>query len=283
MNEEKKPTKKALAQQENAVTENPSPAAKPPVKRKRRKRSKFLSSVKKQYKNNKLNVITAALTVAFLIITAGLYLASTKVSAAAAADSYAMAYETEKNAVYQELYQQAYDRAEEKYHLSNHVYISIGNLEETETLEVLKVRDSEIITSEASDNSGKINAWLKAEGEGTYTVNLKTAEFVIDQERCHVLVRIHSPELSNINVDAASLEPLWFRQESFLNNGEFSDGVQLANRQVKEARVRIEKSLMSNQDLYEVAKNVAESSIQNLVKQFNPDIPDLVVEVEFMD
>ena len=281
MNEEKKPTKKALAQQENAVTENPSPAAKPPVKRKRRKRSKFWSSVKKQYKNNKLNVITAALAVAFLIATAVLYLTSTKVSATAAADSYDAAYETEKNAVYQELYQQAYDRAEEKYHVSNEVVISIGDLKETQKLEVLKANDIEIITSEAEDNDGKINAWIEVEGEGTYTVNLKAAEFVIDQEHKHVLVRVLSPELSDIRI--TNITKKWFRQETLFKVGTYSEGIDLAIRQRNEASLRIEQSLLANQDLYEVAKNVAESSIQNLVKQFNPDIPDLVVEVEFMD
>ena len=281
MNEEKKPTKKALAQQENAVTENQSPAAKPSVKRKRRKRSKFLSSVKKQYKNNKLNVITAALAVAFLIATAVLYLTSTKVSATAAADSYDAAYETEKNAVYQELYQQAYDRAEEKYHVSNEVVISIGDLKETQKLEVLKANDIEIITSEAEDNDGKINAWIEVEGEGTYTVNLKAAEFVIDQEHKHVLVRVLSPELSDIRI--TNITKKWFRQETLFKVGTYSEGIDLAIRQRNEASLRIEQSLLANQFLYEAAENAAKSSIQNLVKQFNPDIPDLVVEVEFME
>lgn len=40
---------------------------------------------------------------------------------------------------------------------------------------------------------------------------------------------------------------------------------------------------MSNPYIYKNAQNVAVSMITNLVKELNPDIPDLTVEVEFVD
>ncbi|EOS22531.1 hypothetical protein C804_05652 [Lachnospiraceae bacterium A4] len=50
-----------------------------------------------------------------------------------------------KNAAYQEAYVRYQSAAEEKYHVSNRVSIYIGNLQEEQKLEVLKVNDVEFI------------------------------------------------------------------------------------------------------------------------------------------
>ena len=110
-------------------------------------------------------------------------------------------------------------------------------------------------------------------------VDLKAAEFITDNANHYVLVRIPYPELTNVTITDTTKR--WFRDD--LANGSYSEGVDLALKQRNEASLQIQKALMSNQYIYENAQDVAVSLLINLVKQFNPDIPDLVVEVEFMD
>ena len=72
-----------------------------------------------------------------------------------------------------------------------------------------------------------------------------------------------------------------FKDDFF--NGSISEGVHMTVDMLNEAVYKIKKSLMSNQYIYENAQSVAVSMITNLVKELNPDIPNLIVEVEFMD
>ena len=203
---------------------------------------------------------------------------SINIGAEALANSYGIAYETEKDAAYQALYQSAFDRAEKNYHVSNNVVISIGSFEETEKLEVLKANHVEFITEDRDDNSGNVTAWLEVTGEGTFVVDLKAAEFVVDNEHRYVLVRVPYPELTNVTI--TDTQKRWYEDD--LLNGSYSQGVDLALKQRNEASLQIQKSLMSNQYIYGNAQTVATSIIINLVKQLNPDIPDLTVEVEFV-
>ncbi len=192
--------------------------------------------------------------------------------------SYNSAFGTEKDAAYQNFYQSAFDKAEQKYHVSNTVFISIGNLQETQKLEVLRASDVEFITESGNDNSGNVTAWLEVTGEGVFTINLQAAEFSLDDSRRYVLVRVPEPELENIAI--TKTEKKLFADD--FANGSYSEGVELALKQRQEAMLRIRRALMSNQYIFENAKKVAVSTIQNLVKQLNPDIPDIIVEVEFM-
>lgn len=224
-------------------------------------------------------ILAAILIVALIIAIIFLWNDSINAGANALADMYNTAYKTEKDVAYQKLYQIAFDRAEEKYHVSNTAVISIGNLEESENLEVLKASDVEFITEDSDKNSGNVTAWLEVSGQGTFVVDLKAAEFIINNEQKNVLVRIPHPELTNVTITNA--ERKLFKDDMF--NGSYSEGVNLALKQRNEASLQIQKSLMENQYIYSNAKVVATSMITNLVKQFNPDIPELTVEVEFMD
>jgi len=194
-------------------------------------------------------------------------------------NSFSAAFTTEKDAAYEKLYQAAFDRAEQKYHVSNEVVISIGNLEESQKLEVLKASDVEFITEDKDNNSGNVTAWLEVNGEGTFVIDLQAAEYIVDNERRYVLVRIPNPELTNIKIKSTTRRLF---SDDF-KNGSYSEGVDLALKQRNEAQLQIQKSLMSNQYIYSNAKDVAVGMIKNLVRQFNPDIPDLTVDVEFMD
>lgn len=224
--------------------------------------------------------ITLSLIIIVVMAAGSLFLIKNSIGIGASAlmNSYNAAYGSERDDAYQKLYQSAYDRAEKNYHVSNTVVISIGNLEESQKLEVLKANDVEFITEDRDNNSGNVTAWLEVEGEGTFVVDLQAAEFIIDNERQYVLVRIPNPELTNITITKTT-------RRLFADdwaNGSYSEGVDLALKQRNEASLQIQKALLSNQYIFSSAKDVAKSMIQNLVKQFNPDISNLQVDVEFL-
>lgn len=232
-------------------------------------------------KNLKKHGLTGSIVLFVVLLAVCLFLLkdSVSVGSEALANSYSVAYASEKDAAYQEFYQSAYDWAEAKYHVSNNMAIAIDGFEETEKLEVLKANHVEFITEDRDDNSGNVTAWLEVTGEGTFVVDLKAAEFIVDNEHRYVLVRVPYPELTNVSI--TNTKKCWFKDD--LANGSYSQGVELALKQRNEASLQIQKSLMSNQYIYSNAQTVASSIIINLVKQLNPDIPDMTVEVEFMD
>ncbi len=199
--------------------------------------------------------------------------------AKALADSYNAAYASEYDATYQALYQKYFDAAEAKYHVRNEVLISIGDIKETEKLEVLKVSDVEFIVEDKNSNDGNITSWLEVPGEGTFVVDLQAAEFVIDNERAHVLVRAPYPELTNVSIDYGNVQKILFKDDIF--NGSYKEGEELAQKQLNEGDLLIKKEFASNQNFYLSAQEAAISSIQCLVRQMNPGVDNLMVDVEF--
>ena len=193
--------------------------------------------------------------------------------------SYEKTYNEEHENAYNASYEKAFARSEKKHHTANKVGITIGNMKETLNLEVLNVSDIEYITDDASDLGHGITSWLEVPGEGTYTVNLKSAEFIIDSQREYVLVRAPRPEITNISIDYKNVQKVLF--ENDLRNDSIAIGEDLARSQLNKADLLIKKEFASNQHFYQSAKNAAILSIQCLVKELNPDVPNLTVEVEF--
>lgn len=226
-------------------------------------------------------VIVVSIIVMLLLITGSIVLMQGGISAGASAlaNSYNAAYNSERNSSYEKLYKSAFDRAEKNYHVSNTVIISLGDMEETQKLEVLTANDIEFITENRDDNTGNVTAWLEVEGQGTFVIDLRAAEYIIDNAHKYVLVRIPNPELTNVSITRTTRK--MFSDD--WKNGSYSEGVNLAIKQRNEASLQIQKALLSNQYIFSNAKDVSVSMIQNLVKQFNPDIPNLDVEVEFLD
>lgn len=236
-------------------------------------------TLKESKKNNHKITICLATMIVLALISFWLFCDGIKAGAEALTVHYENAYSGEKDKAYQIMYNNAFEKAEKKYHVSNRGVISIKNLEEISRLEIIKANDVEFITENRNENSGKITAWLEVTGEGTFVIDLQAAEFIIDDEHQYVLVRVPHPTLTDVSI--TDTQKRFFEDD--WKNGSYREGVELAQKQRNEASMRIQKSLMANQYVYLNAKSVAESMIQNLVKQFNPDIPELKVEVEFMD
>lgn len=236
---------------------------------------------KKEIRFKKGTGPTVAIVISIIMIFATVLIFMDTISngASALADSYSNAYNEQKEATYQEKYDAYKNSAEEKFRVSNRVSIYVGNLKEEEKLEVLKVSDVEFIIDDRSNNEGHVISWLEVPGEGTYIVDLKAGEYVVDNERSHVLVRVPYPELTNITIDYANVQKILFKDDFF--NGSYKEGEELARQQLSQAELLIKKEFASNQNFYLNAQAAAVSTIETLVKQLNPEVDNLVVDVEF--
>ena len=195
------------------------------------------------------------------------------------ADEYHASYASEKDATEQAFFQQYYNSAEAETHVSNRGSIYIGNIRDVQKLEVLKVSDVEFIVEDSGGNSGNITSWLEVPGEGTFVVDLSAAEFIVDNARAHVRVRLPYPELTNVVIDYSNVRKILFKDDVF--NGSYKQGEELAMKQLGEADLLIKKEFASNQHFYMNAQEAAVSTITCLIRQLNPDVDNLTIEVEF--
>ena len=235
---------------------------------------------KKNTKRKKTGVLICVVLILIMATTAIILFQDVIAKGADALfDSYSAAYESEKEAAYQALYQKYYDSAEAEYHVRNRATIHIGNITETAKLEVLKVSDVEFIVDDSNLFEGGITSWLEVPGEGTYVVDLKAAEFIVDNERAYVLVRVPYPELENVKIDYSNVNKILFKDDVF--DGSYKQGEELAKKQLGEADLLIKKEFASNERFYLNAQEAAISTIRCLVLQLNPEVENLVVDVEF--
>ena len=188
------------------------------------------------------------------------------------------AVEEEWSAAYNAIYENAREAGKNEYYTSNNADISVGNLDKKLKLEVLKASDKEIITDDENSNESTITAWLEVEGEGTFAVNLQAAEYIIDKARKHITVRVPLPELTDVYITSTRIPLL---EKNGIFNGDYQEGVTLAISQRNAAIIRIEKAMRSNQFITESAKNNAQLTIENIIRQVNNTVPDLDVTVEF--
>ena len=163
--------------------------------------------------------------------------------------------------------------------MRNRVSIYIGNLQEEQKLEVLKVNDVEFIIENKEDNKENIISWLEVPGEGTFVVDLKAGEYIVDEERASVLVRVPYPELTNVKIDYANVQKILFQNDIF--NDSIKIGEELAKNQLDKADALIRKEFASNENFYLNAQQAARHTIEGMVKQLNPDVSGLTVDVEF--
>lgn len=244
---------------------------------KKHKRNKKVSKKLPKVIQDRILVGAICLTVVLCGISFCLIRDTVKRGTAAANE----AYVSTKDDTEKRIYQRFYDAAEAQYHTSNDVSISVDSIREEAKLEVLKVSDVEYIIQEGNKSNNGITSWLEVPGEGVFTVDLQVSEFIIDNKHHYILARIPNPVLSECRVlyqDAVQLE---YKNDIF--NDSIKVGEDLARKQFKEAYMRIMTEFTSNPNFFDSARSAAETIVVNLIKSFNPDIPDLVVEVNFIE
>ena len=183
------------------------------------------------------------------------------------------------DAAYIAAYNKAKDKAEKAVHVKNRISISLGNIRETANLRVLEVTDVVYIIENESDNDDGITAWLEVPGNGCFTVDLQTSEFLVDDERQEVVVRIPEPRLSDFTIDYASVNRLDFQNSGA--NDSIKVGEDMARKQCQKAYSELHSAFVSNPEYMKNAKKSAENILKNLIRQINPEVPDLKVIVEY--
>lgn len=118
-------------------------------------------------------------------------------------------------------------------------------------------------------------------GNGVFTVNMQTSEFIVDSERHIVVARLPEPSLKRFKVDYENIQIYEFEKGSF-GNGNYSEGEALADSHVKEGEQMLRTEFLSNQWYIQKAEESAQKLITELVRKLNPDVEDLKVVVEFV-
>lgn len=229
--------------------------------------------LRKQLENKKYYLPFSLIIIAALIIAVCSAVYSAK-------DTYAEQKQAAYDRVYEGFYDHAFDHAERAYHVANRISISLGDIRETANLRVLEVTDVEYIVENESDNEDGITAWLEVPGNGFFTVDLQTGEFLVNTERREVVVRIPEPVLSDFTIDYQNVNRLYFNNRG--GNDSIAVGEELARKQCREAYSELHTAFMSDPKYLESAKRSAETILTNLIRQLNPDVPDLKVLIEYM-
>lgn len=224
-----------------------------------------------------LSNICFALTF-ILFVAGGLVVAKTvRMGGESAREAYEEAKDKAASEVYDKFYDTAFASAERKYHVSNTISIEVADVREEANLEVLHVSDVEYVIEPKNENN--IEVWMEFYGDGVYTVDMKASEFIIDSDRQYVLVRVPRPELTECRITKAN--------QLFWKNGLFnksdSVGTELAVEMRNAGYSKLNNYMKTNARFYKSAKASATLIISDLVKGLNSELPDLAVEVEFVD
>lgn len=211
-----------------------------------------------------------------LILFAGLFFVKGK-------DRIREYYETAREKAYNSIYQTAYEYAETRNHVSNKAVITVEGIREVSRLEVLTVSGSEFIIKDR-DISDKTTSWLEVQGVGVFTVDLSAGEYIVDTDRQSVYVRVPKPVLTECAVTGTG-KRFWNDGGIFHNlfNSSIADGVRLSQEQMSEGRMKLEDSMRKSRIFNETSQEAAISMIKSLVEQWNPNVPELRIEVEFME
>lgn len=160
--------------------------------------------------------------------------------------------------------------------------ISIESLKTENKLEVLSVSVSELIIDSKDTNKDGVEAWAEYTGTGVYTIDLSKSQFIVDDLRKTVIVRTPAvtvdQETFTLNYKDTAIK---FFKNTYANDS-YKDGVDLAQKQLTEAYIKIYNKIYTNPYYYETAEKAAERIIKSLIKGLGPNknIEGLEVYVE---
>ena len=218
---------------------------------------------------------------ALIVGSAALLVNGADTMSKSARDAYDAAKEEGSQTAYNNLYNHSFDAAEANVHVANHIAISVAGVQEAAELEVLRVSDVEYVTMDKEDSAENVTSWLEVPGTGVFTVDLASGEYIVDSQRQHVLARVPRPVLSEFTVDYTNVKQLLWIDDVF--DGSIKAGEDMARELINQGSLQLRQYMTTNRMVYESVTASAQSMIDSLVRQFNPDARDLVVEVEFLD
>lgn len=194
-------------------------------------------------------------------------------------------YTNKKNEIHNSIYDYFYNNAKQKYLVSNRAIIELGNIREESNLEVLKVVESTYVTQTQEEKDKGITRWVKYVGEGVFTIDLTESEFLVNDSKHYVLIRVPEPVMTTFGIQTNETEPLLYVYDKFAANGSYKEGADLSIDFQQRAEISIQESINNNQNYYSKARESAKDELTRLVRLLNPgeEMQDLVVEVEFID
>ena len=200
------------------------------------------------------------------------------VGASEAIAAYGLAKDNTISDVRDSYYQDSYDKAEKKYHVKNVASINIDNIQKKTRLEVLKVSETDYVIANKDDNKEKITSWLEVSGYGVFTVDLSAGEFLVDNARKNVIVRVPEPKVTNFTLQ--DYNQLFVKNEGINESNKVGD--EFIDQQIAEADSNIRKSINDNQTYYLSAKSATEDMLTSMIMDLNADIKDLQVTIEWI-
>ncbi|MBQ6490292.1 MAG: DUF4230 domain-containing protein [Solobacterium sp.] len=230
----------------------------------------------KSSKKINISVICWVLSILVIVITPFVVGISIKVAASKAKQN----YDDTVKEVSDYMNIEAYNMAEQNNHVSNRISVEIESLIEDAKLEVLTVRDVEFITDE-TDEKGNITSWLQVEGEGSFTVDLKVAEYLYDATRDTITIILPYPELTYCRLRNGDC--ILYEDSRFIGDGSYSEGENLAQRQIQNGYIAVYDYFLSNAQFLKSAKNSAEQLMTNFVQQLYPDNYEMEINVVFRE
>lgn len=225
--------------------------------------------------NKKTTLKMVATTVLLFVSCVLLLIASLTIKIKATEKSYNESKDSSEHTAYNKTRQKLYELGERRYHVSNRIGISIDGIEKVSSLEALEVKEIYYYIHEG-DKEYKSKAWYKVTGTGTFTVNMKLAEIITDEERNYILIRIPNPTIQSNDLNV-KVEEYHFDSNIF-EGVDVGEG--LALKAEKEGYKEIKKRISADQNYFVYAKNAAEDILVDLAKKCNPDI-EVEVEVKF--
>lgn len=201
------------------------------------------------------------------------------------ADSFSTVYDETKRKTYDQFKQKAFDYFEEQNHVSNQATLTIGNIKEENSLEVLSVSDSWVKISEPDQDADKTTRWVEFNATGVYTVDMSVSEFIIDDYNNYILVKLKTPQLSHIALDNAHTKAYLYKYEKgfFELNGDYDSGVKMMLNDRAEALDKLTEQLESNDANLARAKTSTENLIRSFIKNVNPgmNLKDSNIQIIF--
>lgn len=195
------------------------------------------------------------------------------------ADNYVSSKTTTSEMVEKRFYDTAYEYYESKYHTADRLTINVDSLKELSNLEVLRVSDVQYVIDNSSTNDEHVTAWLKVPGHSVFSVDLSLSEFIIDNARGIITIRLPKPELDNFTIDYDAVEILKYK-DGFLNES-LAYGAALARQQLATASEEMRADFAINQKYIESAKSSAEKHLKQFVRELNPELSEENIYIEF--
>lgn len=229
-------------------------------------------------------------TIIFILGSCFIFSIAAKKTSTAYSDSYASAKLQASQEAYAKYEKMGYDKAEKKYHTSNRATINIDTLKEKNHLEVLSASDTYLNVIKESDIMEDSQRWVAIPGTAVYTVDMSMSEIIKDDYNEYILVRVKYPELSDITINYDKVETYLYVYNSLATSiekgrisydGTYKAGASEAQRDYAKAYSEMYERFYSDQKFYITAQDSARRIITSMVRNLNPEIPNLKVEVEF--